>query len=97
MIPLGKVGMNVSDEMFAVTQEKMKKYKFIMDSMNDKELEDPKHINSPRITRIARGSGTKYEEVRELLKYHKTMQKTIKNLGGGGKFNVQKMMKKFGM
>ncbi len=97
MIPLGKVGMNVSDEMFAVTQEKMKKYKFIMDSMNDKELEDPKHINSPRITRIARGSGTKYEEVRELLKYHKMMQKTIKNMGGGGKFNVQKMMKKFGM
>ncbi len=97
MIPLGKVGMNVSDEMFAVTQEKMKKYKYIMESMNDKELEEPKHINSPRITRIARGSGTKYEEVRELLKYHKTMQKTIKNLGGGGKFNVQKMMKKFGM
>jgi len=25
----------------------MKKYKYIMDSMTDKELEDPKHINSP--------------------------------------------------
>ncbi|MBU4373183.1 MAG: signal recognition particle protein Srp54 [Euryarchaeota archaeon] len=96
MMPLGKLGMKVSDDMFAVTQEKMKKYKFIMDSMTDRELEDPKHINSPRITRIARGSGTKYEEVRELLKYHKTMQKTIKGMGGG-KFNIQKMMKKFGM
>ncbi len=96
MMPLGKLGMKVSDDMFAVTQEKMKKYKFIMDSMTDKELEDPKHINSPRITRIARGSGTKYEEVRELLKYHKMMQKTIKGMGGG-KFNIQKMMKKFGM
>lgn len=96
MIPLGKLGMKVSDDMFAVTQEKMKKYKYIMDSMTDKELEDPKHINSPRITRIARGSGTKYEEVRELLKYHKMMQKTIKGMGGG-KFNIQKMMKKFGM
>lgn len=96
MMPLGKLGMKVSDDMFAVTQEKMKKYKFIMDSMTDKELEDPKHINSPRITRIARGSGTKYEEVRELLKYHKMMQKTIKGVGGG-KFNIQKMMKKFGM
>lgn len=96
MIPLGKLGMKVSDEMFAVTQEKMKKYKFIMDSMTEKELEDPKHINSPRIARIARGSGTKYEEVRELLKYHKTMQKTLKGMAGG-KFNIQKMMKKFGM
>ncbi|MFA4935562.1 MAG: signal recognition particle protein Srp54 [Candidatus Methanoperedens sp.] len=96
MMPLGKLGMKVSDDMFAVTQEKMKKYKFIMDSMNDKELNDPKHINSPRLTRIARGSGTKYEEVRELLKYHKMMQKTMKGMSGG-KFNMQKMMKKFGM
>jgi len=96
MIPLGKLGMKVSDDMFAVTQDKMKKYKFIMDSMNDKELTDPKHINSPRIIRIARGSGTKYEDVRELLKYHKMMQKTIKSMGGG-RMNIQKMMKKFGM
>ncbi len=96
MIPLGKLGVKVSDDMFDVTQEKMKKYKYIMDSMTDKELDDPKHINSPRITRIARGSGTKYEEVRELLKYHKMMQKTMKGMSGG-KFNMQKMMRKFGM
>ncbi len=96
MLPMGKLGMNVSDDMYSVTQEKMGKYKVIMDSMTDKELEDPKHINSSRIIRISRGSGTKYDEVRELLKYHKTMQKTIKGLKGG-KFNLQKMMKKFGM
>jgi signal recognition particle subunit SRP54 len=96
MIPMGKMGMNVSEEMVGVTQDKMKKYKFIMDSMNDKEMEDPKHINSSRITRIARGSGTKYDDVRELLKYHKTMQKTFKGLRGG-KFNLQKLMKRFGM
>ncbi len=96
MLPMGKLGMNISEDMYSVTQEKMKKYKFIMDSMNERELEDPKHINSSRITRIARGSGTSYEEVRELLKYHKMMQKTIKGMKGG-KFNIQKMMKKFGM
>ncbi len=96
MLPMGKLGMNISEDTYSVTQEKMKRYKFIMDSMNDRELEDPKHINSSRITRIARGSGTKYEEVRELLKYHKMMQKTLKGMKGG-KFNIQKMMKKFGM
>ncbi len=96
MLPMGKLGMKISDDMYSVTQEKMKKYKYIMDSMNDKELEDPRHINSSRIIRIARGSGTKYEEVRELLKYHKTMQKAFKGMMGS-KFNLQKMMKKLGM
>ena len=96
MLPMGKLGMNISEDMYGVTQEKMKKYKYIMDSMNEREMKDPKHINSSRITRIARGSGTKYEEVRELLKYHKMMQKTLKGMKGG-KFNIQKMMKKFGM
>lgn len=96
MIPLGKLGMKVSEDMYNTTQEKLNKYKYIMDSMTDKELEDPKHINSSRIVRIARGSGTKYEDVRDLLKHHKMMQKTIKGMKGG-KFNIQKMMKKFGM
>jgi signal recognition particle subunit SRP54 len=96
MLPMGKLGMNISEDMYGVTQEKMKKYRFMMDSMNEKEMEEPKRINSSRITRIARGSGTKYEEVRELLKYHKMMQKTLKGMKGG-KFNIQKMMKKFGM
>jgi signal recognition particle subunit SRP54 len=97
MLPMGKMGLKVSDDMYNVTQERMKKYKFIMDSMTDSELSDPKLINSPRITRISRGSGTKYDEVRELLKYHKTMQKAMKGMMGGGKFNMQKMMKKFGI
>ncbi len=96
MLPIGKFGMNLSDDMYKVTQEKMKKYKYMMDSMTDKELDDPKHINSSRILRIARGSGTKYEEVRELLKYHKMMQKALKGMMGN-KFNLQRMMKKLGM
>ncbi|KCZ70427.1 signal recognition particle GTPase [Candidatus Methanoperedens nitroreducens] len=95
MLPMGKLGMKISDDMYSVTQDKLGTYKYIMDSMTDKELEDPRHINSSRITRIARGSGTNYEDVRELLKYHKMMQKAIKGMKGG-KFNIQKMMKKFG-
>ena len=96
MLPIGKLGINVSDDMYHVTQEKMKKYKYMMDSMNKKELADPKSINSQRIIRIARGSGTKYEDVRELLKYHKNMQKALKGMMGN-KFNLQRMMKKLGM
>ncbi|MFU8766244.1 MAG: signal recognition particle protein Srp54 [Candidatus Methanoperedens sp.] len=97
MLPMGKMGIKFSDDMYNVTEERVKKYKFIMDSMTGSELDDPKIINSSRITRISRGSGTRYEEVRELLKYHRTMQKAMKGMMGGGKFNMQKMMKKLGI
>jgi signal recognition particle subunit SRP54 len=47
--------------------------------------------------RIARGAGSSPEEVRELIKYYKMMQRTLKGLrgGGGGKFNMQRLMKRF--
>jgi signal recognition particle subunit SRP54 len=46
--------------------------------------------------RIARGAGSTPEEVRELIKYYKMMQRTLKGLrGGGGKFNMQRLMKRF--
>ena len=53
-------------------------------------------IGSSRIKRIAIGSGSSAEDVRELLKYHKMMQTAMKGFRGG-KFNMQKMMKKMGM
>ncbi len=64
--------------------------------MTEAELTDPKIIDSSRTRRIARGSGSPVEDVRELLKYYRMMQKAMKGLRGG-RFNVQKMMKKLGM
>ena len=96
MLPLGMGGMGgvkLSDEMFQATSDKMKNYKIIMDSMTEDEMNDPKLIGGSRIKRISRGSGCSPEEVRELLKYHKTMQTALKGFRGG-KFNIQKMMKK---
>ena len=94
MLPIG--GMKISDNVYAETSGKMGGYKVIMDSMTDAEMTDPKIIDNPRIRRIARGSGTRIEDVRELLKYHRMMQKAMKGLRGG-RFNMQKMMKKLGM
>jgi signal recognition particle subunit SRP54 len=71
----------------------MRNYKIIMDSMTEDEMKDPKIIGGSRIKRISRGSGCSPEDVRELLKYHKTMQIALKGFKGG-KFNIQKMMKK---
>jgi len=94
MLPFGTMGLEIPDEMVELTQEKLKKYKYIMDSMTEEELENPRIINASRIRRIARGSGTTPEDVKELLKYYRTMSKAMKNLKGG-RGNLRKLMKQF--
>lgn len=94
MMQMLPFGMELSDDSCQVTKDKLARYKVMMDSMTNEELEDPKIIGSSRIKRVARGSGTSLEDVRELLKYHKLMQKTMKGLRGG-RFPMQKLMKKF--
>lgn len=76
MIP--GVGVSIPDDQMRVGEEKLKKFKVIMQSMTKAELEDPKMINASRIKRIARGSGTSESEVRELLKQHELVQKFMK-------------------
>jgi len=59
---------NLSDSEVKLTEEKMKKWLSIMDSMTYEELDRPYIINKERIRRISMGSGSKPEEVKELLK-----------------------------
>ncbi len=94
MLPLGGLGGNITDDMYKMTQDKLGGYKIIMDSMTEMEKEDPKLIGQSRIMRISRGAGRSPEDVRELLKYHKSMQKAMKGMKGGpGKANLKKLMK----
>ncbi len=94
MLPFGGLGVNVSEEQFEVTKEKLNRFKVIMDSMTEAEMLDPRVMNSSRVKRVARGSGTSPEDVKELLKYHRTMQQAFKGLKGG-RFPAHKMMRKF--
>ncbi len=96
MLPLGGMGIKVPDDAYKVTEDKLGNYRIVMDSMTEEELLNPRVIGSARIKRIARGSGNGPEVVRELLKYHKMMQTAMKGFRGG-KFNMNKMMKKMGM
>ena len=64
--------------MVEMTEEKIKKFKVIMDSMTEEELLNPKIIDSSRIRRIAIGSGTTPQDVKELLRYYKTMKDLMK-------------------
>ena len=95
MLPLGN--MELPEGVYDVTSTKMVRYRIIMDSMTPAELDDPALINSSRMQRIAHGAGATPDEVRELLKYYKMMQRTLKGLRGasGGKFNMQRLMKRF--
>jgi signal recognition particle subunit SRP54 len=94
MLPLGN--MQVPEGVYDVTSTKMNRYRIIMDSMTGAELDDPSLISSSRIQRVALGAGAAPEEVRELIKYYKMMKRALKGVrGGGGKFDMQRMMKRF--
>jgi len=96
MLPGGFPGKGkIKDEQMQDTEHKMEKFKFIMDSMTDEEMEDPTIIRSSRIKRIARGAGVENKNVKELLKYYKVMKRTMKGLSGNRKMkkNLMKQLK----
>ncbi|MHC1610848.1 MAG: signal recognition particle protein Srp54 [Candidatus Methanospirareceae archaeon] len=92
MMPLGGFGVDINDEMLRITEDKLRQFKVMMDSMTEDELNDPRIIDSSRLRRIARGSGTSTAEVSVLLNYHRLMQKMMKQLGSGrGKMPMMRM------
>lgn len=83
MLPLGGLGVDINDSMSQITEDKLKCFKVMMDSMTEEELTEPKIISGSRLRRIARGSGTSTAEVNELIKYHRMMQKMMKSISSG--------------
>ena len=83
MLPLGGLGVDINDDMSQITEDKLKCFKVMMDSMTEEELTEPKIISGSRLRRIARGSGTSTAEVNELIKYHRMMQKMMKSISSG--------------
>ncbi|OYT43028.1 MAG: signal recognition particle protein [Candidatus Aenigmarchaeota archaeon ex4484_56] len=79
MIP-GFGNLKIPSNAMDVGEEKMKKWKYIIDSMTPLEREKPEIIKSSRIERIAKGSGTNVQEVNELLSNFKKMKKMMKKL-----------------
>ena len=94
MIP--GVGVAVPEEQMRVGEEKLKRFKVIMQSMTPEELENPKMLNASRIRRVAQGSGTSEADGKELLKQYELIRKLIKTVakGRGSKFGpFAKLMK----
>ena len=81
---------------FDESQQRLAKYKYIMDSMTLEEQENPEIIKSSRVQRIAMGSGTSVQDVRELLKQFSQSKKALKGMSGNRKLRKQ-MMKQMGI
>jgi signal recognition particle subunit SRP54 len=66
-----------------VTDDQVKRIESIIQSMTPGERRDPKVINASRKRRIARGSGHTVQEVNQLLREFRTMQRMMKQMSGG--------------
>ena len=78
MIP--GMSYNIPDEMMDLAEDRLKKWRVIIQSMSPEERDNPKMFTSSRIRRVARGSGTAEKEVKELLKQYTMMKKMMKTL-----------------
>ena len=81
MIP-GMSKMNIPKSALKEQEEKMKVWKYLMDSMTNEEKDNPSLINESRIERITIGSGRELEEMRDLVKQYKHMKKMMKAISG---------------
>jgi len=81
-------------------EQKMKIWKYIIQSMTKAEREDPSIIDSSRIKRIAKGSGRAESDVRELLNQYRIMKKMLKGFGGIkglGRGQMKQLAKQLGL
>jgi len=71
---------NVPEDMLDMAEDRLEKWRVIIQSMTPEERENPKVFNASRLKRVARGSGTSEKEVKELLKQYSLMRKMLKTL-----------------
>ncbi len=73
----GLSGM-VKDDQLDQMEERVSKWRFIIQSMTKDEKADPDLFNSSRIKRVARGSGWSEHDVKELIKNYKNSKNMMK-------------------
>ncbi len=81
----------MSEEQLEATQAKLKRYRVIMDSMTEEELENPRLVKSSRVLRVARGSGTEPRDVKELIRQYNASRRALRGLVGNRKIRRQLM------
>ncbi len=75
-------------------EDRVQKWRYIIQSMTKQEKEDPDIINASRVKRIARGSGWPEHEVKDLIKNYKNSKHMMKASKGR---QMQGMLRKMGI
>ena len=88
----GMSQLKLPKDVLNVQEDKLKRWKFSMDSMTQEELEEPEIITGERISRISKGSGVPSSEVRDLLKQYRMAKKMMSSIKGK---DPEKLMRKF--
>jgi len=96
MIPGFSMRAKMKNEQMEATQRQFEKFKVVMSSMTQYEMENPGEIKASRIRRISRGAGVEPQEVKALLQYYETSKKTMKGLAGNKKMQ-RKLMAQLGV
>jgi len=71
---------DIPEDMLNTAEDRLEKWRVMIQSMTSEEKNDPKTFNASRIRRVARGSGTSEKEVKELLKQYSMMRRVLKTL-----------------
>ena len=91
MMP-GMKNVSQNPKAMQMAENELKKSIAIINSMTPKERKNHTILNGSRRKRIARGSGTRVEDVNKMIKNFMQMQKMMKNMGKMGKV-AKRMMK----
>ncbi|MDY6770512.1 MAG: signal recognition particle receptor subunit alpha [Candidatus Nanohaloarchaea archaeon] len=100
MLPISQ--SKLPDNAMEMQEEQIERYRHIMDSMTEEEMEEPKIIDGDRAERIARGSGTSKKEVRQMIKQYRQAKNMMDKFGGSGgkglkRGNMSKIMQQMGL
>jgi signal recognition particle subunit SRP54 len=88
MLP-GFGGPKVDEQQVEDSQSRLRRFRSMLDSMTAEELDHPMVIKGDRIRRIARGSGQKPQEVRQLIKFWESTRKAAHGIASNRKLRRQ--------
>ena len=89
------VGDKVKD--IDVDEKQFSRIEAVITSMTNQERAKPSIINPSRKKRIAKGSGTKVEDVNRLIKQFEQMNQLMKQFGKNNKMNKKSKKRLAGM
>jgi signal recognition particle subunit SRP54 len=71
---------DIPEDMLTTAEDRLEKWRIVIQSMTPEERDNPKTFNASRIKRASRGSGVSEKEVKDLLKQYSMMRRMLKTL-----------------